>query len=376
MGREERPIKNNEVATNLSTPVEEAAECSIVDLPPFTDLNTANFRWGDTNGSEFCYKIDQVYEEAVHWRRNLFEVPRGEVGKRFVRELSRLIEAYSDASALVALKAAMTLPALLLQRPHSRSSTKSHIRCLEDRLERWQRGDIEPLRHECLSIQDSLNYPQHQNHEEGKRARAFEKLVSLGNVKAAIRLITEHGGSGSMSLCTIQPDGRSVKDHLLDKHPPGAPAPPSAISNEPPISEPHPIVFDQIDAPFIRSTALQMDGSAGPSGLDAAAWRRLCTSFHSASVDLCASIAHLTRRLCTSYVHPLGISSLTACRLIALDKCPGVRPIGVGETLRRLISKAILRVTRDVIQKAVGNLQLCAGQEAACEAGIHAMRGK
>ena len=89
----------------------------------------------------------------------------------------------------------------------------------------------------------------------------------------------------------------------------------------------------------------------------------VCTSFHNASTDLCASIARLTRRLCTFCVHPLGISALTACRLIALDNCPGVRPIGVGETLRRLISKATLRVTRDIIQRGVGNLQLCAGQE-------------
>ena len=46
----------------------------------------------------------------------------------------------------------------------------------------------------------------------------------------------------------------------------------------------------------------------------------------------------------------------------------------LGETLRHLISKAILRVTRDDILKAVGSIQLCAGQEAVCEAGIHAMR--
>ena len=118
-----------------------------------------------------------------------------------------------------------------------------------------------------------------------------------------------------------------------------------------------------------------MNGSTGPSGLDARAWKCLCTSFHSASTDLCASIARLTRRLCTPYVHPFRKSALTACRLIALDKCPGVRPIGVGETLRRLISKATLRVTRDIIQQAVGNLELCAGHEAACEVGIHAMRG-
>ena len=57
--------------------------------------------------------------------------------------------------------------------------------------------------------------------------------------------------------------------------------------------------------------------------------------------------------------------------LCRLNKCPGIR---VGETLRRLISKAILRVTRDDILKVVGSLQLCAGQEAGCQAGIHAVR--
>ena len=208
-----------------------------------------------------------------------------------------------------------------------------------------------------------------------KRARGFEKLVSQWNVKASIRLITEQAGSGSLSLSSIQPDGRTVKDHLLAKHPPGVPASSHSISDEPHVSEPHPIIFEQIDGPFVRSTVLQMNGFAGPSGLDARAWKHLCTSIHSASADLCASIAHLTSRLCTSYVHPRGISALTACGQFALDKCPGMRPIGVGETLRCLISKATLRVTRYIIQKVVGNLQLCAGQAAACEASIHAMRG-
>ena len=48
-----------------------------------------------------------------------------------------------------------------------------------------------------------------------------------------------------------------------------------------------------------------------------------------------------------------------------LDKRPGLRPIGVGEVLQRIIGE---------VKKSVGSLQVCAGQEAGCEAAIHAMR--
>ena len=68
------------------------------------------------------------------------------------------------------------------------------------------------------------------------------------------------------------------------------------------------------------------------------------------------------------------LSAFTACRLIALDKQPGVRPIGIGEVARRIISKAILSVVGQAVQEAVGCIQLCAGQDCGIEAGIHAMQ--
>ena len=91
----------------------------------------------------------------------------------------------------------------------------------------------------------------------------------------------------------------------------------------------------------------------------------MCTSFKSAADDLCHSLALLTRRLCKEFVDPEAVAPLMSCRLIALDKNPGVRPIGIGEVVRRIIAKAILSiVSGDVQDAAGGSLQLCAGQKA------------
>ena len=82
----------------------------------------------------------------------------------------------------------------------------------------------------------------------------------------------------------------------------------------------------------------------------------------------------MVRRLCTTDVHPDGLTAFVACRLIPLNKNPGVRPIGIGEVPRRIMAKAILRTIGDDIQSAAGPLQACAGHEAGCEAAVHAMK--
>ena len=93
-------------------------------------------------------------------------------------------------------------------------------------------------------------------------------------------------------------------------------------------------MFDCIDADSIRHAAKGTTGAAGPSGLDAHNWRRICCTFKEASDDLCHSLALLARRLCTQVVDHSILAPFLACRLIALDKNPGVRPIGVCEAPR------------------------------------------
>ena len=65
---------------------------------------------------------------------------------------------------------------------------------------------------------------------------------------------------------------------------------------------------------------------------------------------------------------------LDSCRLVPLDKNPGVRPIGIGEVLRRIIGKSIIRVIKPNILESGGCLQFCTGPPSGCEAAVHAMK--
>ena len=350
------------------------------NLPPFIPMAAPNFVWGDEDSATFCKSIRDAYDEVIHWKRNLFRVPMGNVGKSFVAELARLYNAFSSASTLesVALMGTTILPILLLQQPHKRSKAKEHIICLERRLKVWKDGDLASLVREGRTIQLKLpNLSRVTTENQNRIARRFANLMFKGKTHAALDLLTNSGKGGVLHLDQpVNPNesnSKSVREVIWNKHPPAQTGffDPS-LQGPPP--EIHPVIFDSIDASFIRSTALRTSGAAGPSGLDAHAWRRLCTAFKTASNSLCQSLAAVARRLCSSHLDPQALAPFLACRLIALDKCPGVRPIGIGDTARRIITKAVLRILRDDIQDAAGSVQLCAGQISGCEAAVHTVR--
>ena len=92
------------------------------------------------------------------------------------------------------------------------------------------------------------------------------------------------------------------------------------------------------------------------------------------STNLCDSLATLTKRLCTEYVDPLTIEPILSNRLIPLDKGNGeVRPIGVGEVIRRLIGKCVSKIGKQDVIDASGATQVCVGHKSGSEAAIHAM---
>jgi len=90
---------------------------------------------------------------------------------------------------------------------------------------------------------------------------------------------------------------------------------------------------------------------------------------------LADEIATLARRLATDTIPHDYKSTLLACRLVPLKKKDnGIRPIGVGECLRRIIGKTITGLLKEDIIHAVRTLQTCAGLESGIEAAPHAVR--
>ena len=104
-------------------------------------------------------------------------MPYGSVGKCFVSELARLYKAFASKSAVegIALKAAIVLPILVLQKPSAKSKAKEHSVCLERRMKTWQEGDLCDLLLEGRTVQQRIPKPTHESHSKHQErlARSF-----------------------------------------------------------------------------------------------------------------------------------------------------------------------------------------------------------
>ena len=59
-----------------------------------------------------------------------------------------------------------------------------------------------------------------------------------------------------------------------------------------------------------------------------------------------------------------SLEAFLVCKLILLDKNPGVRSIGTGEVIRGILGRAVMTTFRRNILESAGDLQLCSGQRA------------
>ena len=140
-----------------------------------------------------------------------------------------------------------------------------------------------------------------------------------------------------------------------------------------------PILYDNIEEEFMKKAAIRAKGGSGLTGLDTDGWRRIIvlSCFGTATSDLRKAIAELVKKLCITNIlnnnECASLESLVACRLISLNKNPGLRPIGVGEVFWRISGKVVMMIDKQDVMKTAGSLQVCAGQETGAETAIQAV---
>ena len=141
-----------------------------------------------------------------------------------MKELTRLFQAFADGSSLehVCMKAITLIQILLLQKPSKRSKTKDNICHLKRRLDIWSNGDILQLLDEGRCIQTRM-LSRLATGKSKIDSHIFRSLMGQGKIKSALSFLSRDQSGGVLGLDEIIPQsqGKTTRDILTEKHPPG-----------------------------------------------------------------------------------------------------------------------------------------------------------
>lgn len=199
-------------------------------------------------------------------------------------------------------------------------------------------------------------------------------------MKKAMRQLMESSDHEAVVLDPESIDPKTnlpIRDVLIAKHP--APRIPdlehdsahSAFETYETTPDAVPLRFS---ARSIEEAASKLNGSGGPSGIDAKMLQNWLICFGNESLALRQELAAWTEWLANGDPPYAAIRALMHCREVALNKKPGVRPIGIGEIFRRLIAQAIIRASGTYGTVNASNYNLCVGLQSGIEEAIQAVQ--
>lgn len=175
----------------------------------------------------------------------------------------------------------------------------------------------------------------------GQRFKIFNDKVLLGDIRGAVKYLSNSETGGVLLPDDLDDMGRSVRSILLEKHP----MPRIPMEDHFPVYQEMPEFVDlDITEDTVIEVAKNLSGSGGAGGTDSYTAQSWLLRFGEASCRLRVALANFTCWLANDFPPWASYRGLAVGRLLALDKCPGVRPIGIGETWRRAMAKCVLRV--------------------------------
>ena len=192
---------------------------------------------------------------------------------------------------------------------------------------------------------------------EKNQAKTYHILVLHGKLQTAVRWITEWGKGGVLLLedkCTKM--GERVMEMLCTKHPDARP--PYAASLDAYLNNPPEMVPVDITDNMVAAVSGRLLGEAEPGGTDLVSIQHWILRFGVVSGELQLIVAEFLEWLCNGQPPWAAYCAMMSGQLVALDKSPGIRPVGIGKTWRRLLAKCLLRVTGQEAKTTCGTEQL------------------
>ena len=336
---------------------------------------------------------DELWQRR--WRRlqpytpTLYDVPNTAVGKAVLSQLAIEFDGVTNRKWNSERPLVFTAAVLQTARTvRSAADIKARIR---QRLTMWQAGDFDDLIEDVVrTLRTRRSTPRQSS--DLSALRGFQARALSGRLRSATRRYTGRGqGGGALGPSdTCTKTGKPVADVLISKHPPlrDPPVDPATTDalglpsdgpdDEPTAFEPYPRVPTAppltCSIKLMTQVASTLGGSGGPSGVDAVALREWLLRYGDASAKLRESLRNALLCLANSRPSWAAFRALMACRLVALDKQPGVRPVGIGEIYRRYFAKCVLAEVGEEATAECGALNLCAGLSGGIEGAIHTVR--
>ncbi len=386
------PPPSPAVAPRDNTPPPNATEANTPTvntppaLPPSADQKLTEV-FGDTIHRNDGRHLDGGIADDQCWQRRydaivanshtLYLPPQGRIGAAVITQLAAELRGVRERKWNS--ERPLAFAACVLRRRHGCVRAADIKRRIEKRLSLWQEGRFDALIQDITTSALADAGPRSLPPDDDTIARRFNSKVLDGELRAAVRQLTARNSGGILGpddACTKT--GRKVSEVLADKHPP---------LRTPDIAEPDRIAFQDygtppdiipIDCPNgdAEKVSRKLRGSAGCSGLTAEALKNMLLRHGRASSELRDELTEWALWLANSSPPWAAYRAMRQGRLVALDKQPGVRPVGIGETWMRAVSKLVLAQCGMDGKEACGNSQLCAGLEAGIEGAIHAATKK
>ena len=123
----------------------------------------------------------------------------------------------------------------------------------------------------------------------------------------------------------------------------------------------------------VTAVAGRLSGGAGPGGTDSVSLHNCLLHFGAASVEPRLIVGDFTEWMSNGRPPWAAYRAMIRGRMIAMDKKPGIRPVGLGDSWRQMMAKCLLQVMGQEAKAACGKAQLAGGVESGIEGGIHSM---